>query len=243
MTGTATTIANALRPIAPNKKLAAADVPLIDELAAQWDARERAVHAMHDPGAFFAGVRKVTGPLGQVQVDTITGLLASAAHWPLSWLAYGLATTWHEAKFAPVEEIGKGRGKRYATPGARSDGAIGPVHGGQAPYGRGFAQITWVDNYEWLDKVAADAGLIRKGDILKDFDLALRPDIAALALIKGMEGGAFTGKKLADYLPGPRGTQPQFEQARRIINGTDKKTLIAGYALGFQDAGSAGGWS
>lgn len=36
---TATTIANALRPIAPGKKLATDDVPLIDRLAAQWDAR------------------------------------------------------------------------------------------------------------------------------------------------------------------------------------------------------------
>lgn len=39
MTGTATTIANALRTLAPDKKLATADVPLIDKLAAQWDAR------------------------------------------------------------------------------------------------------------------------------------------------------------------------------------------------------------
>lgn len=36
---TATTIANALRPLAPGKKLATDDVPLIDRLAAQWDAR------------------------------------------------------------------------------------------------------------------------------------------------------------------------------------------------------------
>lgn len=36
---TATTIANALRPLAPGKKLATDDVPLIDKLAAQWDAR------------------------------------------------------------------------------------------------------------------------------------------------------------------------------------------------------------
>jgi hypothetical protein len=170
-------------------------------------------------------------------------LLASAAHWPLSWLAYGLATAWHEARFEPVEEIGKGRGKRYATPGARSNGKIGPVYGGQPPYGRGLVQVTWVDNYEWLDAAAAAAGLIRKGDLLKDFGLALRPDIAALALVKGMEDGAYTTKKLADYLPGERGTFKQFEQARRIINGTDKMSLIADHAIGFQDAGSAGDWA
>jgi lysozyme len=38
---TATTIANALRPLAPGKKLATDDVPLIDKLAAQWDARSQ----------------------------------------------------------------------------------------------------------------------------------------------------------------------------------------------------------
>lgn len=37
---TATTIADALRPLAPGGKLDAADVPLIDKLAFQWDARK-----------------------------------------------------------------------------------------------------------------------------------------------------------------------------------------------------------
>lgn len=36
---TAATIANALRPLAPGGKLASDDVPLIDKLAALWDAR------------------------------------------------------------------------------------------------------------------------------------------------------------------------------------------------------------
>lgn len=188
---------------------------------------------MTDPGAFFSALRKLTGGLEQVQVDTVNGLLASAAHWPTSWLADGLATAWHEARFEPVEEIGKGRGKSYGKPGKY----------GQAPYGRGLVQVTWVDNYEWLDAAAAEAGLIKKGELLKDFSLALRPDIAALALVKGMEDGAYTGKSLADYLPDELGTQPQFIQARRIINGTDRAELIAGYALKIQDGIVAGRWA
>lgn len=201
------------------------------------------VRAMTDAGAFFSVLRKLTGPLNQIQVDTVNKLLDSAAHWPTSWLADGLATAWHEARFEPVEEIGKGRGKRYATPGARSNGMVGPVYGGDAPYGRGLVQITWVDNYEWLDAAATEAGLIRNGDLLNDFSLALRPDIAALALVKGMEDGAYTTKKLADYLPDELGTLKQFIQARRIINGTDRAEKIAGHALHIQDGIVAGRWA
>ncbi|MGV7119542.1 hypothetical protein [Sphingopyxis sp. 550A] len=190
-------------------------------------------HVMADPGAFFSSLRKLTGPLNQVRVDTVNGLLASAAHWPISWLADGLATAWHEARLEPVEEIGKGRGKSY--------GKIGKY--GQAPYGRGLVQVTHDVNYEWLDAAAAEAGLIQKGALLKDFSLALRPDIAALALVKGMEDGAYTTKKLADYLPDEIGTEPQFVQARRIINGTDRAEMIAGYALHIQSSIIAGRWA
>src|SRR3546814_8559602 len=79
--------------------------------------------------------------------------LASAAHWPTSWLADGLATAWHEAGFEPVEEIGKGRGKAYGKPGKY----------GQSQHGRGLVQVTWDSNYEWLDAAAAEAGLIKIG--------------------------------------------------------------------------------
>lgn len=51
---------------------------------------------MANPTAFFAGVRKVTGPLSAEQVATINRLLVVAQHWPASWLAYGLATAHHE---------------------------------------------------------------------------------------------------------------------------------------------------
>lgn len=212
-------------------------------IAAKLGMSAPRARTMQDPAAFFAAVRRVTGPLDHTQVNTITGLLSAAAHWPLSWLAYGLATAWHEARFEPVEEIGKGRGKRYASPGARSDGTLGPKYGGDAPYGRGLVQVTWVDNYEWLDRAASAAGLIKPGELLANFDLALRPDIAALALVKGMEEGAYTTRSLSTYLPGERGTVPQFEEARRIINGTERAALIAGHAVNFQDAGSAGGWA
>lgn len=61
---------------------------------------------MVNPDAFFAEVKKVTGTLKPSQIDTINKLLVAAEHWPPSWLAYGLATAFHETggKLAPNTE-------------------------------------------------------------------------------------------------------------------------------------------
>jgi len=179
------------------------------------------------PDMFYAAVKAVTGKLDQVQVDTINRLLIGAAHWPVSWLAYGLATAWHEARFKPIPEWGKGKGRPYAKPGKY----------GQSQHGRGLVQLTWDFNYEWADKAL---GL--NGSLLRNFDRALEPDIAARILILGMETGAFTGKGLRKYLSGEAGTFDQFKAARRIINGTDKDAMIAGHAEKFQAALLAGKW-
>jgi hypothetical protein len=183
--------------------------------------------ALGAPAAFFTAVRKITGALGNDQVDTINGLLKAAAHWPIGWVAYGLATAWHEARLKPIAEYGNGAGKPYGKAGKY----------GQAQYGRGLVQLTWDANYEWADKAL---GL--NGSLLKDFDRALEPEIATAILVKGMETGAFTGKKLSDYIV-DRGTVQGFTGARRIINGTDRAAMIAGYAEQFQAALDAGMWA
>lgn len=203
------------------------DVDVIDQALDRIGIpRDGAVRALANPEAFYAKVRAITGPLDQVQVDTITGLLSKAAHWPIGWLAYGLATAWHEARLKPIEEWGKGKGRPYSASGKY----------GQSQHGRGLVQLTWDRNYEWADK-ALGLG----GSLLKNFNRALEPEIAADILVKGMETGAFTGKKLAGYITG-RGTRDGFVGARRIINGTDRAADIAGYAERFQDALDAGGW-
>jgi len=184
------------------------------------------VRSLGNPEAFYTRVRKITGALDQVQVDTITGLLKAAAHWHIGFVAYGLATAWHEARFKAQREWGLGKGHRYGEPGKH----------GQAQYGRGLVQLTWDRNYEWADK-ALGLG----GSLLKNFDRALEPDIATAILVKGMEQGAFTGKRLSDYIV-DRGTHDAFKRSRKIINGTDKDELIATLADGFQDALTEGGW-
>jgi hypothetical protein len=58
-----------------------------------------------------------------------------------------------------------------------------------------------------------------------------------------MRDAWFTGKSFQSYLPAAGlADKAQFTAARRIINGTDKASLIAGYAIAFQAALVAGEW-
>ncbi len=184
-------------------------------------------HMLHDSKAFFDGVRKVTGALDAGQVEIINMLIGRAAHWPGGWLAYALATAWHESRLRPIEEWGHGNGHKYG----RKDET------GKAPFGRGLVQLTHRPNYETMDK-ALDLG----GTLAADYDRALEPDIAVRVLVIGMERGLFTGKSLGSYIePGP-GTHEEFVDARRIINGTDRAEMIADYADLFRQALIDGGW-
>lgn len=185
---------------------------------------------------FYKAVRKIAGgKLDDIQVATIKGLLESASHWPIFHIAYGFATAYWEAHLKPIDEIGKGRTKRYGK----------PMKYAEAPYGRGLVQLTWDDNYEWADEEAAKAGLIQKGDILRDFDLVKRPDIAALVLVKGMEQGAFAKDDQGKHSLNRHiktGTYEEYLSARRIINGVDRKVEIANLAIKFLSAFQAGEW-
>ena len=88
------------------------------------------------------------------------------------------------------------------------------------PYiGRGLVQITWQKNYERY-------GISNPAD-------ALTWPTALHVCFDGMVTGKFTGKKLSDYISG---SHVDFIGARRIINGTDRASLVAGYAKSFQSA-------
>ena len=166
---------------------------------------------------FYTSIRSTFGPLSQKQVDGIEALLAATEGLPIPHRAYLLATAWHETDetMQPIAEYRKGRGKPYGKPGKY----------GQAQYGRGYVQLTWDANYERADKAL---GL--NGALLKDFNLAMQPTIAAMVLVRGCSEGWFTARKLSDYLPG------DYRNARRVVNGTDKAEEIAGYARYFERA-------
>ncbi len=185
-----------------------------------------------DEAKFFARLR-ATKPLGPTltptEVSGCQAIVKACEGWQASWIAYALATAFHETAgtMQPIREYGRGKGRKYGVKGKH----------GQVAYGRGYVQLTWDWNYQ-----KADDELVLGGRLTRDYDLALDCQIAADIMVRGMREGWFTSRKLGDYLPtGKFGTRAQFKEARRIINGTDKADLIAGYALAFQDALAAGG--
>ena len=193
---------------------------------------EAPVFILHDSAAFFSAVKRTTGRLTQRQVDTINAILQVAKHWPRRWVAYALATAWHECRLEPIRERGGiAYLSKYDTGKlARMLGNTPEADGDGVKYaGRGLVQLTGRRNYQL-------AGEYLGIDLLGNPDLALDLRHAAEILAWGMETGAFTGKKLADYLGA------DFRNARRIINGMDRADLIAGYAVKFDAALIAGKW-
>lgn len=191
--------------------------------------------ALRDPAGFYGALKGSFGALTQSQVDGFNRLLGAMgqAGWPVSWVAYGLATAWWETnkQMHPVEEgyyLGPERAKRHQR-----------TLRYYPWYGRGDVQLTWEKNYR-----DADAALGLGGRLVANPDLALDPEISARILVWGMSRGKFTGKGLGDYLPnGARGDPASFGQARRIINGQDKAAEIAAVAMKMQAALNAGVWA
>jgi hypothetical protein len=167
----------------------------------------------------FAKVRPMFGgSLNQGQVDGINSILSAFSAMGdgnLRHLAYMLATAKWETMHTmqPVREASRGKGLPYG----RKDAT------GQIPYGRGLVQLTWTENY-----AKADKRLGLNGALIKNYDLALDPKIAAEIMVRGMDEGWFTGKKLSDY--------PDFTNMRRVINSLDQAQTIALYANTFLGA-------
>ena len=171
---------------------------------------------MIDRKEFYSQLRAtlVKGGLNQAQVD---GFEAILDEWEkrrltdLRWLAYIMATAWHETaqRMQPIEEFGRGRGKAYA-----------PTY-----YGRGFVQITWERNYARLSDVI-------DVDLVTYPEKALEMDNAIQILFEGMIDGLFTGKALSDYFD----KNADWRGARAIVNGKDRAAEIAGYAQKIWDS-------
>lgn len=176
------------------------------------------------------------GKLSQLQVDGINIIVSKAEEVQLPdkrWLAYMLATAYHETghTMQPVAEYGKGFGRDYGRKLKRGGGPGRRIPYEQPDkiyYGRGYVQLTWFENYEQMGKLL-------KHDLLNHPELAMQPDIAAEIMFEGMTNGFsrrgdFTGVSLEKYF---NDKTEDWVNARRIINGLDKADLIAEYGRKF----------
>lgn len=185
----------------------------------------------------FTKIRKDFGKLSQKQVegfDAIFDAWDKSDYTDIRWLAYMLATAWHETdkKMQAIEEYGKGKGKPYG----KTLKYAKDKRGNHIPYtdtknlfyGRGLVQLTWYELYVKMGKLL---GI----DLLKHPELALQLDIAVLIMFEGMtkgesDFGDFTGKSLEHYF---NSTINDPIGARKIINGTDKAELIRDHYVKF----------
>jgi hypothetical protein len=166
------------------------------------------------------------GAFASTQREGFTQLLNSLAAdkdiTDMRWAAYMLATVKHECgdKWRPIEEWGKGKGRKYGEPETVTD-ENGLAHQ-NAYYGRGYVQLTWKYNYETL---GGDLGL--GNQLVIEPERALEHDTAYRIMSFGMRNGRFTGKRLDRYI---NAAGVDYFNARRIINGLDQAERISAYA-------------
>lgn len=188
---------------------------------------------------FFDAYRERFGPLTQDLVDALEYLLGKieadkrfgTTDTDRRMLAYCLATfKWETAHtFEPIDERGGEAyfNKRYA-PETKAGKNVGNTKQGDGAkfHGRGYVQLTGRANYLKAKKLTGV-------DLIADPDRAKEPELAYQIAIQGMLDGWFTSRKLAQYFK-PDGTA-DFENARRIINGTDQATRIADIGRRFSE--------
>ena len=190
---------------------------------------------MIDRDKFFDAVRAdpFQGNLTQSQVNGMNYLLDTwekyfARDNPLDgtmWLAYALATTFHETDrtMQPIEEYDK------SQPYAQPKGEFGNCY-----YGRGHVMLTHPENYQACEAMLAEKyGLAHP--LYEYPHRMLEDEPSALVLFDGSINGIFTGVGLPQYFSTERGVEDPYN-ARRVINGVDKAEMIAGYYWSFKKA-------
>jgi hypothetical protein len=174
--------------------------------------------------AFYDAIRpKLFG--GSLTQSQVQGINAVLDEWEkrglkdLRWLAYMLATDKHETN-ATMQAV---REAYWMSEEWRR------THLRYWPYyGRGLVQLTWEENYRKMSKVVGV-------DLVADPDAALDLAQAVQVMFEGMLRaetgvGDFTGACLEQFF---NAATDDPIGARRIINGTDKAPLIAGYHYDF----------
>jgi len=155
-------------------------------------------------------------PYAKTSIPLILKEAKNAGITDLGQLAYILATSEHESL--------AGRWMEELSSGAQYEGRqdLGNTQPGDGVRfkGRGYVQITGRNNYtNWSKKLGID--------LVGNPNKASEPEIAAKIITQGMRDGSFTGVGLSRYI---NGSNRDFFNARRIVNGVDRAAHIAGIA-------------
>ena len=171
--------------------------------------------------AFYASIRTSLFD-GSMTASQVNGMGAILDEWErrkltdLRWLAYMLATVYHECAktMVPIVEYG---GLRYL------------VKKKYYPwYGRGFVQLTWDYNYRKFAGLLKDAGFVQ-WDLIANPDLALDLKVASFIMFEGMIRGLFRkNQKLSDFF---NANDNNPVMARGIINGIPKGQTLPDKAV------------
>jgi len=173
-----------------------------------------------DRTAYFNSVRNglFEGAVEQVHVDGQNLILGTFENQyggtpmdDVRWLAYMLATVFHETGYQMWPNTEQGSQEYLQSKS-------------YYPYiGRGYVHLTWEDNYR---SASAKLGLVDDRDLVVHPELALDSLIATRVMFRGMAEGWFTGAKLGQFFDDE--TDNPYD-ARTIINGHDKASEIAAY--------------
>ena len=157
---------------------------------------------------FFYDTVRLTLFDGRMRQTQVNGMNVFLDYWENGfasnddrWLAYMLATAYHEVdkKMQPIKEYGSDAYffRMYDIEGQRPDVArdLGNTQPGDGVkfHGRGYVQLTGRRNYQDMSN--------RLGvDLVSNPGLALETDIAARIIFEGMIDGSFTGQEIVGLL-------------------------------------------
>jgi hypothetical protein len=191
-----------------------------------------------DRPAFYAAARThVAKTLSKSQIEgfeEIFDVWDGVPHYDLlEWLAYILATAWHETgrrmqpvreSFAKSDAQAYQRVSKYCADNNKKNYAARHANG-HSYYGRGYVQLTHGVNY-----IRAGKELGLGSALYDDPDRVLDVGMGARIIVEGMVEGWFTKYDLTDFFS--RGEQ-EWYNARQIINRFDKASTIAQYGKDF----------
>lgn len=135
-------------------------------------------------------------------------------------IAYILGTVHHECRYKSIKEI---RANPNGDAMQRKVYKMQNAYWNTGYYGRGFSQLTWAKNYRKFSPVIGV-------DLVKNPDLALKPEIGAKILVFGMSHGTFVSNglesntRLSTYFNNDR---TDWFNARRIVNGVFRAEMVA----------------